>query len=142
MGRALEALRVDLVEVLGAGGTGREPAASRDHLQASDRRVVAGSARELGRDGLARERRVLDRLRRQLLQRRLLLRRRGSIDARVVRGPEFLGERTVVLAGVLPRPRGDLGREQGHDQAVLVRGPGRAVLAEEARAGALLPAAA
>ena len=43
----LEALRVDLVDVLGAGGPRREPAAGGDDLQAADRRRccrVRGSA--------------------------------------------------------------------------------------------------
>src|SRR5262245_4102957 len=40
----LEALRVDLVNILSAGRPGREPTTGRDHLQPADRRVVARRA--------------------------------------------------------------------------------------------------
>ena len=53
VGLVLETLGVDLVDVLGAGGPGREPAACGDDLQAADRRVVARGAGQLGGDRLA-----------------------------------------------------------------------------------------
>src|SRR2546423_10883549 len=43
----LEALRVDFIDILSAGRPGGKPAAGRDHLQAADRGVVAGSSRQL-----------------------------------------------------------------------------------------------
>jgi hypothetical protein len=36
-----EALRVDFVDLFGAGGPGREPAALGDHLDAADRGTIA-----------------------------------------------------------------------------------------------------
>src|SRR5262245_5950734 len=68
-----EALRVDLVDVLGAGRPGREPSAGGDHLEAADGCVVAGGAGELGGDRLAGQGRGLDVLRRELREARLLL---------------------------------------------------------------------
>ena len=43
MRRALEALRVDLVDVFGPGGPGREPAAFRDDFQSADGSLIAGA---------------------------------------------------------------------------------------------------
>src|ERR1043166_3414246 len=60
MRRAAEAFRVNLVNVLGAGRSCREPSARGHDLQATDRRVVAGSVGQLGRDPLSGERRFLD----------------------------------------------------------------------------------
>ena len=42
----LEALRVKLVDILGARGTRREPAARSDHFQSTDGRVVPWRRRE------------------------------------------------------------------------------------------------
>src|SRR3569832_913265 len=47
--RAKEAFRIDLVVLLGAGRTRREPPVLGNHLEAADRRAVA---RRLGEDGL------------------------------------------------------------------------------------------
>src|SRR4029453_12488352 len=55
---------------------------------------------------------------------------------------ELRHELPVVLAGILAGAGGDLGREQIHDRAVLVGRPHRAVVAQEAGPGALLPAEA
>ena len=48
-----EAFGVDLVDVLGAGGPGGEPAALGDHLDAADGRAVARGARSASDDLLA-----------------------------------------------------------------------------------------
>src|SRR5215212_8748831 len=53
VGPVLEALGVDLVQVLGARGPRGEPAVGADHLEATDRGVVARGAGELGDDRLA-----------------------------------------------------------------------------------------
>ena len=74
----LEALGVNLVDVLGARRPGREPAAGGDDLQSADGGVVARSAGQLRGDRLAGQLRLLDRLGRQLLQPRFLLRRGGA----------------------------------------------------------------
>ena len=50
---ALERLGVDLVDVLGAGRAGGEPRALGGHLEAADRRAVAGRLGQLGRDRLS-----------------------------------------------------------------------------------------
>src|SRR5437667_12879146 len=60
--RALEALRVNLVDVLRAGRPSREPPARGHDLQAVYRRVVARGPGQLGGDPLAGERLVLDRI--------------------------------------------------------------------------------
>src|SRR5205807_2711160 len=134
----LEALRVDLVDVLGAGGPGGKPSAEGYHLQAVDRRIVARSARELGGDRLAGQRRGLDGLGRQLREPSLLVGRRRRVDARIARRAELLRQLLVVLAWILAGAGGDLGREQVHDRAVLVSGPHRAVVPQEARPRAFL----
>ena len=92
--------------------------------------------------GSPASRRRLDRLRRQLRQPGLLLRRRRRVDARVVRRAELRRELTIVLARILARARGDLGGEEIHDETVLVGGPDGAVVTEEARPRALLAAEA
>src|SRR5438034_409211 len=51
--RATEAFGVDFVDVLGAGGTGGEPAVGGGDFQAADRGVVAWRLRELDGDALA-----------------------------------------------------------------------------------------
>src|SRR2546421_11701974 len=56
----LEALRVDLVDVLRAGRPRREPAAPGDDLQSADRRAVARGTGQLGPDRFAGQLRVLD----------------------------------------------------------------------------------
>src|SRR5215475_6464088 len=69
---ALEALRVELVDVLRAGRSGGEPARVGDDLQSSDLLVVAGRARELCHDGLAAQVSCRHVLRRELAQEMLL----------------------------------------------------------------------
>src|SRR5262245_52024548 len=55
VGLVLEALGVELVDVLGAGRPGREPATGRHDLQPADRGVVARGAGELRADRVARQ---------------------------------------------------------------------------------------
>ena len=52
----LKALRIDLVDVLGAGGPGREPAVVGHDLQAADRGAVTWGGGQFGGDRLAGER--------------------------------------------------------------------------------------
>src|SRR6516162_6020627 len=138
----LEALRVDLVDVLRTRRARGEPAAAGYDLQAADRRVVARGASQLSRDRLAGKLRFADGLGRELFEPRLLLGCGRRIDARVVRRAQLRGQRTVVLARVLPGARRDLRGQEGHDRAVLVGGPYRAVSSEEAGPRALLAAEA
>jgi hypothetical protein len=123
----LEALCIDFVDVLCAGGSGREPAVGSYDFQAPDWGVVARSASQLGSDGLSGQSRFLDGLRRQFLQPGFLLGRRWSVDARVVGRAELRGQFAVVLSRILARTGGDLRCQQVHDEAVLVGRPHRAV---------------
>src|SRR5258708_37152888 len=88
----LEALRVDLVDVLRAGRARREPAATGDDLQSADRRAVARGTGQLAPDRLAGHLRLLDGLEWDMRQPRLLLGRRRRIDACVVRRAELRGQ--------------------------------------------------
>ena len=123
------------------GRAANQPLAAHD-FQAADRCVVARGAGQLGRDRLAGQRRLLDGLGRQFLKPRLLLGRRRRVDARVVGSAEFRRQFAIVLARVLAGARGDLGRQQVHDRAVLVGRPHGAVAPQEARPGTLLAAEA
>src|SRR5262249_21026802 len=137
-----EALSVDLVNVLGAGRPGCEPSAGRHDLEATDRRIIARGARELGGDGLGGQRRRLDVLRREVRQPDLLLRASRRIDAGIAWRAELLRQLLVVLPWVLTGTSSDLGRQQVHDRTVLVRGPHGAVMPQKARARAFLSAEA
>ena len=57
-----EALRIDLVDVLGARGPGREPAVVGHNLEAADRRAVTWGRSQFGCDRLASELRGRNRL--------------------------------------------------------------------------------
>src|SRR4051795_2741017 len=138
--RALEALGVDLVDVLRAGRARGEPAALGDDLEAADRRAVAGRLREPLRDRVARQLRRGDVACRELAQLRLVLRGAGDVDARVRRLAVTGGQLAVALAGRLPGDREDLRGEQAEDEPVLVGGPHGAVRAQERRPRALLAA--
>src|SRR5699024_209104 len=72
-----ERLGVDLVDVLRARRARGEPRVLRRHLEAADRRAVAGRRRELRRDLLAREVRRADLGGVERGERRLLLEGRG-----------------------------------------------------------------
>src|SRR6266849_1407949 len=97
---AFEALRVDLVNVLRTGGSGRKPAATCHYFQAADRTVVARCFGQLGGDGLAREIRLLYGFRREFLQFGLLLGSGRRVNARVVGGAELRRQFAIVLSGV------------------------------------------
>src|SRR4029450_5375050 len=79
-----EALRIDLVDAFRARRPCSEPATGGHDLEATDRRVVAWSLGQLGRDRLTSECRCRDRIGRQFFQPRLLLKRRWRVDARVI----------------------------------------------------------
>src|SRR3974390_819135 len=100
VGLASETLGVDLVEILGAGRPGREPAVGRNHLEAADRRVIAWGAREPGEERFAPGLRLEYRWRRELLQQRLLRGARRDVDAGVVGIAELGGQLAIVLARV------------------------------------------
>src|SRR5271165_2891620 len=83
--------RVELIDVLRPGRAGGEPTAHRDDLQAADRCIVARCACKLRRDCFAGEFGGSDSFRRKFLERILLLGRRWSIDAGVIRRAELGG---------------------------------------------------
>src|SRR6476659_9949994 len=85
----LKALCIDLVDVLGAGRPGREPAIIRHDLQPADRGAVTWSGGQFARDRVAGESLNRDRCGRQLLKPRLLIRGRWRIDPRVVWSAEL-----------------------------------------------------
>src|SRR5439155_7844592 len=80
----LKSLRIDLVDILGAGGSRGEPAVGSHYLEAADRCAVTWGRSQFGRDRLAGELRSCDHLGRQFFQSRLLFRLRWRIDTRVV----------------------------------------------------------
>ena len=94
---ALEGLRVDLVDVLGAGRAGGEPGVLRDHLQPADGRSVAGRLGQLGGDGLPGQLGCGDVRRRQFAECSLLLPRGSGVDPGVHRVPELVSEALVQL---------------------------------------------
>jgi len=77
---------------------------------------------------------------RELLQSGFLLWRRRRVDTRVIRCAELRGQRAIVLAWLFTGTRGDLGREQIHDRAVLVSGPDGSLASRKAGARALFAA--
>ena len=56
---ALQALGVEFLDIFRPGRTRGKPTALGDNLQAADRSVVAGSARQFADDGLAGQTRLL-----------------------------------------------------------------------------------
>ena len=66
----------------------------------------------------------------------------GGIDARVIGRSEFRGQFAVVFPGILAGTCGDFGGEQVHDRTVFVGRPDGAILSQETRAGAFLTAEA
>src|SRR5438270_10573688 len=135
--RSFEALRVDLVDALGARRAGSEPSAGGHDFEPVDGSSVARSAGQLGRDGLAGERLFADGFGRERLESLLFLGGSRRVDARVVRGAEFRLQRLVVLARILAGRRGDLRGQKTHEDAVLVGRPDSGVAPQETGAGAL-----
>src|SRR6266702_3208430 len=106
---AFETFRVDLVDVLGSGGSCGKPSVVRHDLDAAERLAVAGSRGQRRADRLAGK--FVDRqsLRRKRLQEILLRDRRRRVDPLVERHAQFLCEAIEALTGILPGSRRDLG---------------------------------
>ncbi len=66
----------------------------------------------------------------------------GSVDARVIRRAEFLRQLLIMHAWIFAGDGSDLGGQQIHDGAVLVRRPHGAVAPQKAGAGTFLAAKA
>src|SRR5512141_344768 len=111
MVRSPEALRVNLVDILSAGGARRKPSALRHHLQPADGRTVAWRASEDGLNLLPGQLSGPDLLRRESPQNLLLLRRSRCFDAVVDGLAEFAREFAVDFAGIASHPRRNLRRQ-------------------------------
>src|SRR5215471_15358215 len=135
-----ERLGVQLVNVLGARRPGREPAGGGDDLEPAERLAVARRGGLPGQHRLPGQLVHADLVGREPGQGRLLLPAGRGVDPGVGGVAELGGERAVVPAGRAVGDRGDLGREQGQDDAVLVGRPHPPVAAQERRTGALLAA--
>src|SRR5215471_11518494 len=138
--RAAEGFRVELVHVLGAGRAGGEPSRLGDHLEAANRRSVAGGRGQRRDDLLARELGGRYLFGGQPGQRGLLRPGGGGVNAGVGGCSVPFGEAAVQLRRRLPGDRRDLRGEQREDDAVLVGRPYRPVVLQERRPGALLAA--
>ena len=88
---APEALGIDLVDRLCTGGAGGKPAVLGHDLEATDRRIVAGSSGEDLQDRFTRQLPGRHLFRREPLERLLLLRAGGRIQAPVDGRAEALG---------------------------------------------------
>src|SRR5713226_1145734 len=132
-----EALRVDLVDLLGTGGARGKPAILRKHLQPPDGGAVAWGGCECSLDFLPGEFGRLNLLGRELLQKCLLLWCRRRIDPLVDRVAELLGEGTVELTGITTCFHHHLRREQPEDRTVFVCRPHRPVETQVRSARAL-----
>src|ERR1700719_3812904 len=140
MSLAMEALRVNLVDVFRTRWPGCKPAAGRHHFYPTDWRVIPGSACKFVDDRLTGEVRFRDGVRREPLQAGFLLRSGRSINARVIRLPELRRQLAIVLARISTCMRSDLGCEQVHDRSVLICRPDGTVETQEAGPGTLLTA--
>src|SRR5215470_9036076 len=110
--RAAEGFGVELVHVLGAGRAGGEPSGLGDHLEAADRRAVAGGRGQRRDDLLTRELGGGYLFGRQPRQRGLLLSGGRGVNASVGGCSVPVGEATVKLRRRLPGNRDDLRGEQ------------------------------
>ena len=139
---AFEALGIELCDVLGARRARGEPAVLACDLEAANGRIVAWCARQLLQNRISGEFGFCDRVWRQDFQRRFLFWSGGCVDAGVIRDAELLFQFAIVLARILSGAGGDFGREEAHDETILIGGPDFAVAAQKAGAGAFLAAEA
>ncbi len=79
--RSPEAFRIDLVDIFSAGRARCEPAIFGDYLNAADRRVISGRAREDSPDFLTCQVRAIDLLGRQFRQNSFFRRGGGRVNA-------------------------------------------------------------
>src|SRR5215469_8086399 len=137
---AQERLGVQLIDVLGPRRPCGEPARLGAHLDSAERLPVARRGGELAEHRLAAELGYVELLGGQSSQGRLHGGIGRGVDARVGRVAEPGGYPAVTFRRRPPGDRGDLGREQRQDDAVLVGGPDAPGAAEERGPGALFAA--
>src|SRR5580693_5878057 len=123
----LETLRVDLVDVLGARGTCREPSAGGDHLDASNRCIIAWRPIEHLRNRFTSQFGYLYLLRRELRQPLLLRGGRRRLDAVRRRRTEIAGQIAIQLGGIAAASCSHFRRKQCRYDAILVGRPYGAV---------------
>src|SRR5580704_1188771 len=99
----LEAFRVNLVDIFGAGGPSRKPTSFCYDLQPANRSLIARGPGKLGGDGLACQVRSLDGVRRESLETCLLFGRSRRVNTCVVWSAKFLGQFAVVLTRIFAR---------------------------------------
>src|SRR5699024_4781409 len=125
---------VDLVHILRARRTYGEPGVVRGHLQSPDGGLVPRRRGEHRLHGFTADGFRVDLGGFEGAELRLLLPGRRGVLTGIGAGTEVRGQSRIPLGGALPGLRGHLGREQGEDDAVLVRRPHLAVPAQERRA--------
>ena len=126
-----ETFRIELADVLRARRTDGAPAVLCDDFQAADGRAVAGRVREGGFDLVARQIVGRKRFLREACDFRLLFGRGRGIDPFVIVRSELFDKLLVVLRRILSGGRRDFSREEGENNAVLVRRPTVAIKTEE-----------
>src|SRR3954469_21559720 len=110
MALVFKAFSINLVEVLGTGRSCSKPPICRDDFQSADWGVVSGSTSQDVYDRLTCEFRGRNGFGTEFLERLLLLRRRGSIDAGVVGHAEIRNEMLEMLTGIFTGAGSDLRR--------------------------------
>ncbi len=135
---ALEALHVDLVDRLSAGGARREPAVLGHHLETADGGIVARRLGQLGDDGLTRQGGGFYQCRIQLGEHRFLGAVGRGVDTAIAGAAELGFQCVVVGLRILAGHRQNFRRQQRQNEAILVGGPDGAIFAQEGGARALL----
>ncbi len=139
---ALEALHVDLVDGLGAGGARREPAVLGHYLETADGGIIARRLGQLGDDGLTRQGGGFHQCRIQLGEHRFLGTVGRGVDTAIA-GATKLGFQCVVVSlRILAGHRQNFRRQQRQNETILVGGPDGTIFAQEGGARALLAAKA
>ena len=140
--RSVEALRINLVDILSPRRTRREPSVLGQDLKPANGRPVAGRAGEDRLDFPSGQIFRPDLLRREFPQNLFLLRRSRCLHAVVSGLAELVREFAVDLPGIAVHPRGDLRRKQSGDDSVFVRRPHAAIQTDERGTRALFAAEA
>ncbi len=135
---ALEALHIDLVDGLGAGGARREPAVLGDNLETTDGGIVARRLGQLGDDGLTRQSGGFYQCRIQLGEHRFLGTVGRGVDTAIAGAAEPGFQCIVVSLRILAGHRQNFRRQQRQNETILVGGPDGTIFAQEGGARALL----
>src|ERR1700678_1413716 len=118
-----KAFGVDLIDLFGAGWARREPTTLSNYLDSANCLTIPGRVGENALDLLPSQSGALDAFFAHLRQHGLLLGGGGGIRPVVQRVTKLLRELVVNVSWILMPGRGDLDRQQGGDDAVLIGGP-------------------